>query len=451
MRVEVVYEIRSAAQTGKGGRRHGSVETLASAVYSSLRTRQITLTKTACSPAKIGYLVPQFPSQTHIFFWRELMALKEGNVETDLISTSRPPPAIISHTWSREAASRTTYLREHFSRFLVAVLSELFRGGPSGWMNCFKAMRKNRDDSWARQFGLMLLGAMLAALARRRGWYHVHVHSCADSANIAMFATLLSGLHYSLTLHGPLRDYGGNQRQKWRQARFGIVITQRLLTEVRSALGDDAPERISVSPMGVDLSVFTRSAPYQAAASGGPLRIFSCGRLNPCKGHADLIEAVAILRSSGINACLEIAGEDEQGGSGYHVELSALIEARGLNNFVALPGAVSEAHVRRSLESCHVFALLSVAEPLGVAIMEAMAMEVPVIATLSGGVPELITDGRDGVLVPPQDACAAAEAIRRLASEGELSIRIGAAARRTIIDQFQSKRSAQAIIGALRA
>ena len=75
-----------------------------------------------------------------------------------------------------------------------------------------------------------------------------------------------------------------------------------------------------------------------------------------------------------------------KGASGYHVQLSALIEARGLNNFVALPGAVSEAHVRRSLKSCHVFALLSVAEPLGVAIMEAMAMEVPVIATLSGGV-----------------------------------------------------------------
>jgi colanic acid/amylovoran biosynthesis glycosyltransferase len=191
------------------------------------------LLNAACSPAKIGYLVPQFPSQTHIFFWRELVALKEANVEADLISTIRPPEAVVSHAWSREAASRTTYLREHFTRSLVTVLAELFRSGPSGWMNCLKAMRANRDDSWARKCGLLLLGALLAALARRRGWYHVHVHSCADSANIALFAALLSGLHYSLTLHGPLRDYGGNQRQKWRQATFGIVITRQLLIEVR--------------------------------------------------------------------------------------------------------------------------------------------------------------------------------------------------------------------------
>ena len=71
---------------------------------------------------QIGYLIPQFPSQTHIFFWRELLALKESGVEADLISTRRPPQGIVSHTWSQEAAQRTVYLREHFGRSLIAVL-----------------------------------------------------------------------------------------------------------------------------------------------------------------------------------------------------------------------------------------------------------------------------------------------------------------------------------------
>ncbi len=266
-----------------------------------------------------------------------------------------------------------------------------------------------------------------------------------------MFAALLSGLQYSLTLHGPLSDYGGNQRQKWKHARFGIVITQRLLMELRSAIGNDAPGRIEICPMGVDLSEFTRKQPYKPADRDGPLQIFSCGRLNPCKGHADLIEAVAILRSGGIDARLEIAGQDEQGGSGYYVHLLALIGAKGLNGYVTLLGAVPEADVRERLESCHVFALLSVAEPLGVAIMEAMAMEVPVVATLSGGVPELITDGRDGFLVPPGDARAAGETIERLAFDGERATKIGAAARRTIANRFRSARSADTIVNALRA
>jgi glycosyltransferase involved in cell wall biosynthesis len=400
---------------------------------------------------QIGYLVPQFSSQTHTFVWREFLALKEAGLEIELISTRRPPQSLVSDTSVQEAAPRITYLREQFCRSLIAVLIELLRSGTPGWMNCLRAVLANRDDSRARQLVLVLLGATLAAVARHRGMHHVHVHSCGDSANIAMFASLLSGLNYSLTLHGPLEDYGGNQQQKWRHASFGIVITQRLLTEVRSALGVYGPERIRVAPMGVDLSVFTRTEPYRPAVPDSPLRVFSCGRLNPSKGHAVLIEAMAILRSSGTDAWLEIAGEDEQGGSGYRVQLSALIQAQAANGYVTLLGAVPEAQVRQRLESSHVFALLSDAEPLGVAIMEAMAMEVPVIATSSGGVPELIADGKNGVLIPPQDARAAAEAIHQLASDSKKAIRIGTAGRCTIVDRFQSTRSAEAIISELGA
>ena len=78
-------------------------------------------------------------------------------------------------------------------------------------------------------------------------------------------------------------------------------------------------------------------------------------------------------------------------------------------------------------------------------------MEVPVVATLSGGVPELITDGRDGFLVPPGDARAAGETIERLAFDGERATKIGAAARRTIANRFRSARSADTIVNALRA
>lgn len=399
---------------------------------------------------QIGYLVPQFPGQTHIFFWRELRALVSAGITADIISTSRPPQGIVTHTWSQEAAERTTYLTETFARSLLPIITEIIRSGPSGWIRCLRAIQSTRDESRVRQIGLFLFGAALASRARQQGWHHVHVHSCGDSANIAMFAALLSGLRYSLTLHGPLRDYGGNHAQKWGYASFGIVITKQLLEEVRSELGHDAPKRISVCPMGVDISVFSRKKPYEPACKTGTLRIFSCGRLNPCKGHVDLIDVVAALRGDGVDAQLEIAGEDEQGGSGYRQELAALIKSRGLSDYVTLAGAVPEEHVRQSLDTCHVFALLSIAEPLGVAIMEAMAMEVPVVITSSGGVAELVTDGRDGILVPPKDRRATAEAIKSMATDGEKAFRLGVAARSTIINQFQSKRSAEAIIWELQ-
>lgn len=396
----------------------------------------------------IGYLIPEFPGQTHIFFWRERMALRKIGVDTDLLSTRRPAPQLVSHDWAHEAMRQTLYLRENLVGSAFGALRQVFRAGPSAWVNCVSVLRANEGiNSKLRLVAMIFFGAKLASLARRRGWRHVHVHSCADSANIALFASLLAGPSYSLTLHGPLRDYGGNQRQKWKNACFGIVITRTILTELRATIGSDLP-RIHVCPMGVDLSVFRRAQPYLPYIAGAPLRIFSCGRLNPCKGYPDLIEAVAIIRAGGIDAQLEIAGEDEFGGR-YRSELTALIKKKKLDGLVTLLGAISESEIRSRLEGCHIFALLSIAEPLGVAIMEAMAMEAPVVATDAGGVPELITDMEDGILTPSQDARAAAEKIRLLALDSERAQRIGIAARRKIAGSFESMRSAEVIANEL--
>jgi hypothetical protein len=89
---------------------------------------------------------------------------------------------------------------------------------------------------------LVFTAAELSHVASVAGFSHVHVHSCADAANVCLFARLLFGLSYSLALHGPLRDYGPNQREKWRHARFALVITQRLLQEAQRELIGALPE-----------------------------------------------------------------------------------------------------------------------------------------------------------------------------------------------------------------
>jgi glycosyltransferase involved in cell wall biosynthesis len=287
------------------------------------------------------------------------------------------------------------------------------------------------------------MGVRLAALARRHGWEHIHVHSCADAAHVALFAHLTSGVSYSITLHGPLDDYGPNQREKWRHAKFAIVITERLLHEVRERLSGALPDVVEVAPMGVDVETFSRRAPFVPFDGSGPLRLFSCGRLNPCKGHKYLIAAAKRLRDEGFQATLTIAGDDEAGGSGYRQVLEREIGALGMGEFVTLAGAVDEQRIIDELERAHVFSLASLAEPLGVAIMEAMAMELPVVATRSGGVAELITDGADGILVPPEDSSALAQAIVMLARDPARAQRMGQAARGKVIDRFQATRSAQ--------
>jgi glycosyltransferase involved in cell wall biosynthesis len=281
-------------------------------------------------------------------------------------------------------------------------------------------------------------------MARERGWRHIHTHSCADAAHVAMFAHLLSGIPYSLTLHGPLRDYGPNQPEKWRHARFAIVITERLFAEVNRELAGSLPPAVEIAPMGVEMESFVRSRPYQPWR-GGPFRIFTCGRLNPCKGHADLIEAVGALVKRGVDAHLEIAGEDEQGGGGYHRALRETIEQFGLGERARLLGAVSENVVREGLENAHVFALASLEEPLGVAIMEAMAMELPVLVTRAGGVPELVDDGVDGLMVAPRAPEELVAALDKLRNDPGLCVEMGERGRRKIAARFDAGRGAEVI------
>jgi glycosyltransferase involved in cell wall biosynthesis len=396
---------------------------------------------------RLGYIVPEFPGQTHIFFWRELQSLADLGVECDLVSTRRPAKQMMSHSWSTQAMERTTYLSPMtFASFLPSI-GAIMRSGPAGWWRIWRAVATSRVGGMkarTRLVGLAVAGGEVAAMARRRSWRHLHVHSCADSAHVAMFAHLICNIPYSLTLHGPLEDYGPNQAMKWSHAAFCVVITRGLLAEVRATLDGAAPREIDVAPMGVNVTTFRRVGNYQPWDGQGPFRIFSCGRLNPCKGHDDLIAAIALLRDRGIDAQLEIAGADDSLGR-YQPMLGKEIAELKLSERVKLLGAVSEERVREGLEKSHVFALASLHEPLGVAIMEAMAMEMPVVATRAGGVPELIDERIDGILVEPRNRQDLARGLETVARDADLARKLAAAAREKVTRSFQSDQSAKVL------
>lgn len=395
----------------------------------------------------IGYLIPEFPGQTHIFFWREMNALKELGIEVEVVSTRRPPASIISHTWSAEAIGQTIYLFPMRARAFLTAITGLLQAGPIGWWRCLSEAARTKAAVGYRlkMLGFILAGANLAAIARQRGWRHVHVHSCANAAAVAMFARLLSGLPYSLTLHGEIGIYGPAQDAKWGHAEFGMAVTGRLREELVRHVGVPAC-KVDVAAMGVDLAVFQRRVPYLAARSAQVCRVASCGRLHRGKGHQDLIRAVAMLRVAGMPVELTVLGEGPA-----RDELERLVAELGLAGHVRLRGAVSEQVVRDVLENTCVFALGSHDEAIGVATMEAMAMELPVVVTDVGGVRELVRDGIDGLLVPPQNPGAMAAALRRLIDNGEWGRRLGQSGSRRVKDLFGSYVSAKALARRLGA
>src|SRR5688500_4371709 len=112
---------------------------------------------------------------------------------------------------------------------VILAIIDTLRAGPLAWWRILRAAKRAGGLSLPQRLRLLamtLVAAKLLRISRRQGWTHIHVHSCADAANVAMLASLLSRkLAYSLTLHGPqLETYGPNQPQKWRHARFALVV-----------------------------------------------------------------------------------------------------------------------------------------------------------------------------------------------------------------------------------
>jgi colanic acid/amylovoran biosynthesis glycosyltransferase len=397
-----------------------------------------------------GYLVPEFPGQTHAFFWREILELRRMGSSPQILSTRRPPLSNTPHAWSAEAIRDTTYLGRpsvgQVARASLVLVVSLREGRLAAVWRELAAP----PESFGERVALLLGGALLVTTARRGRWTHVHVHSCAGSARIAFVARLLGGPTYSLTLHGPLSDYGPHQDQKWAHAAFALIITRQLLTQAQATLGAALPESVSIAPMGVDLDSAVRAQPYRVWNGASEVRVFSCGRLNPSKGHDDLIRAVAILIAAGVPVRLTIAGEDDEGGTGYRSILERLIDELDIRSRVELLGAIDEERVREQLETAQVFALASHAEPLGVAIMEAMAMAVPVVVGDGGGVRELIDDGVTGVLVKPENPEAIAAAITRVLDDSRLAQTLGLEGQRRVRAKFGSAGTAVLLLARIK-
>lgn len=400
---------------------------------------------------QIGYFIPEFPGQTHTWIWREYQAMLDIGMKPHIISTRRPPTKVV-HTWAQKAQSITDYLAPFELKDFVNVSIELIKAGPIAWWRCLSVIANTKNISFAQKLYylvLVVMGAKLAWLAKTQGWSHVHVHSCGNAANIALFASILSDITYSVALLGQLEDFGGNQEQKWQHSAFASVMSEQLLYSIKDELEGFLPKDVRVSPVGVNLDEIKRETPYTPWQEGTQCRIYTCGRLNIAKGHKYLIESIKLLRERGFDVRLQIAGEDGNAGNGYRKELEKFIADESMSDYVQLLGSVSEERNRQGYKEADIFALPSLKEGISVAVMEAMAMETPVVVTHVGGMAELIDNGVDGMLVPAENPEIMADVIAKLLQDKELTLSLTQKSRQKIAAKFHHRRSAQILLESL--
>ncbi|HTV17922.1 MAG TPA: exopolysaccharide biosynthesis GT4 family glycosyltransferase EpsE [Polyangiaceae bacterium] len=397
--------------------------------------------------ARIGYLVPEFPGQTHTWIWRDRRALAELGIQADLVSTRRPK--LIVHAWAEQAQQLTHYLVPLSARDVRATVGALLKAGPKALARCLLVPLEIKGLSTKqrlRMAALIVIAGRFAALARERGWTQLHVLSAGDAAHVAAFASYLTGIDYSLTLLAPLEGYGPNQREKWQDASFALVMSEKLLSDVHQNLGDVAPDKIAIAPMGVDVDQAKRALPYQPWRPGKPCRIYTCGRLHPVKGHKFLFEAAALLASRGYPIEVQVAGGEEGvAGGGYKDGLVQQLRQLGIEKSVEFLGAVTEERHRQGIQEAHVFVLASLDEGISVAAMEAMAMQTPAVVTDVGGMRELVTPESDALMVPSQNPQALADAIARILDSPEFALRLSEQSREKVVRKFHHRRSAEAL------
>jgi colanic acid/amylovoran biosynthesis glycosyltransferase len=281
------------------------------------------------------------------------------------------------------------------------------------------------------------LAAAFARDIERLGVEHVHAHYATHPALAAWVIQRLTGLPYSFTAHAhDLYVDRSMLSEKLARARFVVTVSEfnRRLLERAHPLQSHG--KVFVVPTGIDPSSFhPRSRP-----AGRRLRAICVASVEPYKGQIYLVEACALVRAAGRDVECVLVGEGPD-----RKAIERRVAECGLEETVRLEGAQPQQRVSELVATADVFVLPSVVMPSGkmeglpVAIMEAMAVGTPVIASAISGIPELVVDGVTGLLVPERDPRALARALVRLADDPGLRLRLADAARMQVLGDYDRR------------
>jgi glycosyltransferase involved in cell wall biosynthesis len=389
---------------------------------------------------RVAYLINQYPKISHAFIRREILALERRGVEIERIALRGWNAELVDGEDAQEQA-RTRYVLEGGGfRLLVAALGALVARPVRFFSALWLAMRMSRGSDRRLAYHLVYLAEACRMLPwlKSSGACHVHAHFGTNAAEVVMLARVLGGPPYSLTVHGPEefdRPQALHIAEKVRRSAFTVAITLFARSQLYRWIERPHWERISVVHCGLERGFHDDGHELRDAAP----RLVCLGRLSAEKGQLLLIEAAARLAAKGISFEIVLVGDGPMRG-----DIEALVTDRGLGDRVQLTGSISTERLREELLSARALVLPSFAEGLPMVIMEAMALQRPVLTTWIAGIPELVRHGIDGWLFPPGSIEALVAAMEDCLSRPLAELRaMGAAARLRVLERHTVDQQAE--------
>lgn len=395
---------------------------------------------------RIAYIMSRFPKITETFILYEILALEGRGVPVDVHPLLREREAVIHP----EAARLMERIRFHpfLSWEIVAANMSWLVTRPSAYLGVLVEVLGGTWGSlnfFVGAVGIFPKSALLAREMQRAGVHHVHAHFATHPAVAALVIHRLTGIPFSFTVHG--HDLHVEKRmlaEKVAAAKFVVSVSNYNRDTIIATCGDGVRSKIRVVHCGIDGTVFQPVA--RAPRAGEPLRILCVGRFDEVKGHPVLVEACRKLAERGVPFVCDVVGEGP-----LRRSVEERIREAGLGEHVRVLGARPRLEVVRLLGEADIFALPSVMaengerEGIPVALMEAMATGLPVVASRLSGIPELVEHGISGLLTPPGDATEFADALQSLAGDSALRERLGRAGRAKVLAEFDLGRNVDAL------
>ncbi|MGD2148424.1 MAG: glycosyltransferase, partial [Anaerolineae bacterium] len=395
---------------------------------------------------RVAYYVWRFPTLSQTFIQREVTALRDAGLPVQVVADAAEDVQLLGEG-ARSLLEDTHYLLPIQEERLWEYKHHFVWSNPLRYVSLLLYVvfhRYTRCKTFAEDREVFDKAVYLAGTLKDRNVSHIHSPWADQCAFVSLIASRLLRVPYSVQgrahdLHRDSHRYA--QREKLENAEFVITNTRYNESYIRSLMSNAKWRRVSVINNGIDLArCVPRERPRAQARSVGVLCV---ARLAEEKGLQYLLKACRILNDGGLSfECQIIGGPEEPLYADYIVRLKKLHRELGLEDGVAFLGPQPFEQVLTEYSRADIFVLPCVIAKSGGrdiipnVLIEAMAMRLPVVSTLVSGIPEIVEDGVSGILVPPNDEQALADAISKLAVDPGLRHTLGENARRRVEDRF---------------
>jgi len=376
---------------------------------------------------KIAFLISQFPETHETFILREFLELKQQGIQFSIYSLKNCNDKII-HPSAKQLTAQTVYSNFLFSRQLIHHNLKTFFRHPLRFtfaiFTIFYYHRKTPSILF-KTLAAIPKTVFYANLMKKQGVAHLHVHWANIPTTLGWFIHKLTNMSYSFTAHA-FDIFLDNPMlaPKIGSATFVVTCTDYNRKHLQSLVNQ--PQKILLNYHGIDLTELPKTGKQPTFATRqNSYFILSIGRLKEQKGFPYLIESCHLLKQQGLKIHCQIVGEGPDRES-----LENLIAALQVADCVQLVGLKSQQEIMQLYEWADIFVLPCVIASDGDrdgipnVLIEALALQVPVVSTNVSGVPEIIRDRGTGLLAQSRDAVDLGEKIKYLLTHSELRFKL---------------------------